>query len=252
MNGAIIYDGLSLLDGARIVAIATGLRSASVNSKTGDMIQTWIIRPDLDPVSASRTGADASICGACPHRGKATERDNGTAAERSCYVSLIHGPSAVYRTFKRNGYPTVSGHDAIAKLGASRMVRIGSYGDGAAVPSYVWDSLISRAKGHTAYSHQAMAKGSAFEPRLYMRSVESEREARVAWAQGQRTFRVVAGVGDVVKGAEILCPASEEMGKRTTCGACGLCGGASIRAKSIAIVVHGTGRTNFVKRVQQL
>jgi hypothetical protein len=31
------------------------------------------------------------------------------------------------------------------------MVRIGTYGDGAAVPSYIWDSLISQAHGHTIH-----------------------------------------------------------------------------------------------------
>ena len=56
---------------------------------------------------------------------------------------------------------------------------------------------------------------------------------------GARTFRVIASVADMVKGKEVLCPASEEAGKRTTCDRCKLCSGASIAAKSIAIVAHG-------------
>ena len=49
-------------------------------------------------------------------------------------------------------------------------------------------------------------------------------------------------VSELVRGREILCPASEEAGKRTQCASCLLCGGASVKAKSIAIVAHGAGR----------
>jgi hypothetical protein len=38
-NGAILYRGPSLLDGAPIVAIVTGLASTSANAKTGAMLQ---------------------------------------------------------------------------------------------------------------------------------------------------------------------------------------------------------------------
>ena len=37
----------------------------------------------------------------------------------------------------------------------------------------------------------------------------------------------------MVKGKEILCPASEEAGRRTTCDKCKLCSGMTINAKSI-------------------
>lgn len=49
----------------------------------------------------------------------------------------------------------------------------------------------------------------------------------------------------IVSGArtrEVLCPASEEAGKRTQCIRCLLCAGAETQAKSVAIVVHGAGR----------
>lgn len=65
MLGFIMYQGASLLDGAPIAVIAT-LNSS--NRKTGAMIQTWVIRTDLSPTEALRSAADASVCGACPHR----------------------------------------------------------------------------------------------------------------------------------------------------------------------------------------
>ena len=58
----IIYQGPSLIDGSPIVAITV---SQSGNTKTGNMVQTYIIRADINPLEASKTGADYAICGAC-------------------------------------------------------------------------------------------------------------------------------------------------------------------------------------------
>lgn len=237
-SGYVIYRGPSLLDGQLIVAVAI---SKSKNTKTANMVQTYILRADIDPMEANRTGRDASICGACPHRGTPTHAGSGLASGRTCYVRIDQGPLVVFRSLARGIYPTARGHKAIAAIGAGRMVRIGTYGDGAAVPSYVWDSLLSGAKGHTAYSHQSGVNGAAFDPARYMVSADSESAAWQAWKAGARTFRVIWDRSDVVRHKEVLCPASEEAGRRTTCDKCGLCGGASVKAKSIAIVAHGQG-----------
>ena len=240
---SIIYRGPSLLDGKPIVAIATVTDS---NSKTGKMVQTYIIRSDIEPTTANKTGEDYSICGNCPHRGvPSTDPKRKTAERRTCYVSFATGLSVVWKAFARGVYREVSGHAAIAAIGRGHMVRLGTYGDPSAVPSYVWESLLSEASGHTAYSHQANVAGADFRSDLFMQSVDSAAQANEAWSQGRRTFSVVASVADIVKGKEILCPASAEAGKRTTCAACGLCGGTSVKAKSIAIPVHGVGAGHF-------
>ncbi len=57
-RGFVLYQGPSLLDGLPIVAIAT---MRSTNPKTGPVPQTWILRADVPPMDAVRTGADASI-----------------------------------------------------------------------------------------------------------------------------------------------------------------------------------------------
>jgi hypothetical protein len=238
-RGYVIYRGPSLLDGRPIVAVAI---TKSKNTKTANMVQTYIIRSDIDPRDASRTGEDYSICGTCPHRGTPQpDKAEGLAKGRSCYVVIGQGPVIVYKSLARGIYPAATTHKAIAELGRGRMVRLGTYGDPAAVPSYIWESLISEAKGHTAYSHQANSDGADYRPDLFMRSADSEQEAVAAWAKGQRTFRIVSNVAQVLKGKEILCPASEEAGRKTTCNSCGLCGGANVTAKSIAIVAHGAG-----------
>ena len=233
----IIYRGPSLIDGRPIIVLA---QRGSLNRKTGNMLQTFILVDDMDPVSANRCGADLSICGNCVHKGIAHDGDKGQAKERTCYVTLIHAPASKYRAYKAGRYSEIEGHAAIAAFGAGQMVRIGTYGDGAAVPSYIWDSLCADAKGWTAYTHQNGCQSAATDPARYMTSAESLPEAQAAWQRGERTFRVIADVADMDRTAETLCPASEEAGKRTTCERCKLCAGASIKAKSIAIVAHGT------------
>ena len=235
----IIYEGPSMIDGAPIVCIA---QRNSGNRKTGDMVQTFIIRSDIDPITASRTGGDHAVCGTCPHRGKAHDGDNGQAIGRTCYVTLAHAPLGKYKAYKRGAYPTASGHAAIAAIGAGRMVRLGTYGDMSAIPSYVTDSLLSDAKGWTAYTHQNDCATAHTNANIYMTSADSKPAALKAWERGERTFRVIPSVDDLIKGKEILCPASDEAGKRVQCDACGLCAGASIKAKSIAIVAHGTAK----------
>lgn len=233
----IIYQGPSLIDGKPIVAIAI---AKSGNVKTGNMVQTYIIRADMNPLEASKTGADYSICGSCPHRGTPTnDKARKQALKRSCYVNLGQGPLIVFKAFMRGIYPVVTGHKAIAAIGKGRMVRLGTYGDPAAVPAYIWESLISEAEGHTAYTHQSGVVSAQARPEFMMISADTKAQAEIAWTEGKRTFRVINGTHEIVTGREILCPASKEAGFKTTCNSCGLCGGSSVKAKSIAIVDHG-------------
>lgn len=231
----IIYEGPSLYDGEPIVVL---VQTGSKNRKTGDMVQTYILRSDIDPITASRTGKDSAICGTCPHMGKAHDGDTGQAKDRTCYVLLAHGPLVKYKAYKAGRYERVTGHKAIRALGLGRMVRLGTYGDPACVPNYIWESLISAAQGHTAYTHGTINP----MPESIMTSADSAIQAQQAWERGERTFRVISDLAQVIKGKEIVCPASEEMGKRATCDSCKLCAGASVKAKSVAIVAHGTSK----------
>jgi hypothetical protein len=201
------------------------------NSKTGVMVQTYILRTDIDPREASKTGADSSICGTCPHRGTATDDPAAKQAKgRTCYVLLGQGPLVVWRAFQRGFYQPQDP----AAIGRGRMVRLGTYGDPAAVPAAVWDALLSEAEGWTGYSHQ-----SGFRPDLVMQSADTAAEALAFWAQGMRTFRVVQAVSEIDPAREVMCPASKEAGRRTTCEACKLCSGLATRSpKSVAIVLH--------------
>lgn len=238
-NGAILWQGASLIDGAPIVAIAVGLNAKSTNRKTGAMLQTYILRSHVDPVSAVRTGADVSICGDCRHRGPTADGKG-----RTCYVNIAQGPLTVYRTFKRKGYPRVSSAPgrvpalpAIEALGEGRTVRLGTYGDPAAVPSEVWIALTRRAAGHTGYTHQWRTADALRA--LCMASVDNETEAAIARGMGWRTFRVALSERPQPMAKESLCPASAEAGKKLTCSQCLACAGANGFRGSIYIPAHG-------------
>ena len=226
MQHAIIYNGPSLLDGKPIVVVAT---YSNRNTKTGRVVQTYILCDDINPLEASKTGADYSICGDCVMRGTpTTDPARKQAKGRRCYVNLGQGVLIVWRAYKRGVYQTGSARD----MGRGRFVRVGTYGDPGAVPSHVWNELLSEASTWTAYSHQ-----SGWRPDIAMQSADNYAQAWAHWRAGRRTFRVVTGLDEIDSAHEALCPASKEAGRRVQCTACKLCKGGTA-AKSIAIVEH--------------
>ena len=246
-KSSVIYRGASLIDGAPIVVIAS---VGSKNSKTGGMVQTYIIREDIDPREASKTGADFSICGSCPHRGEAHDDPAKKLAKgRTCYVEIGKSVLNVWRTYHRGSYAVADDPVTRELIGSGRMVRLGAYGDPAAVPAYVWQQLTAAAKSHTGYSHQfkeSFAESDSLN--LCMVSADSVKEAADFQARGYRTFRIIpinewrANERGALLESEILCPATKEAGQLTQCADCGLCGGVtgkSKAAKSIAVVAHG-------------
>lgn len=235
-NGFILYRGPSMIDGAPIVVIATGTAGkASRNTKTGDLVQTWILREDMSPTDAVNSGADVSICGTCPHRGVMVDGKN---AGRSCYVTVFQAPLTVYRTFLKGGYPEAVDVDEARDILAGRRVRLGAYGDPAAVPFDVWEDALAEADAMTGYTHQWRAAPREFS-QFVMASCDNQADYAEALAMGYRTFRVRAK-GETLNAKEIVCPASHEAGQKTTCAACVACGGHSAKARAnVAIFAHG-------------
>jgi hypothetical protein len=225
----ILYEGPSQLDGSPIVVIATVTKSD--NPKTGNVIQTWILRSDISPTDAVKTGQDSSICGDCPHRGSETRK-------RSCYVVVHQAPQSVWHAYRRGRYPRAADSDAIAALAAGRTVRLGSYGDPAAAPFEVCRALVSRAAGHVGYTHQWRTCDPAYAS-LLMASADKPADRVAANLKGYRTFRVRSPEQPLDR-HEVVCPASAEAGFRTTCAACRACGGHAAKARvDIAILAHG-------------
>lgn len=252
ITGVVFYEGPSEIDGSPIVAIAT---FKSANDKTGNLVQTWILRSDIHPQEAVSTGADESICGNCPLRGRIIETPEGTVNKgRACYVLLHTAPSQVYRTFKEGGYPRLSRKHA--KRLAGRGLRYGSYGDPAAVPVRRWNTLqrLCTGRAEPGYSHQWQDERFGKWRKRLMASTHTEEENRAAWADGWRTFRTIKDVSELMP-EEIICPASKEGGYKSTCEKCGLCNGRKgrkDRRKNIAIVAHGRGgKPQMIERIAE-
>ena len=235
-NGFIFYRGASVLDGAPIVGIAT---LSSSNIKTGpngrgNMVQTWILRADVNPMHASKNKLDASICGSCPHR---------HSLGGACYVNIGQAPLGIYRAFERGNYPDYSDNpESIAAALDGRSVRMGAYGDPAAIPVPVWESLLVAADGWTGYTHQSRHPNfDAALLRYCMASADTPKQAQKLHDMGARTFRVKTESAPMLPG-EIECLSDA---KGIKCIDCGLCNGRDNAAPNIVINVHGSRSTNF-------
>jgi hypothetical protein len=220
-NGRLLYLGPSMLDGAPIVAIATGFAAGSGNSKTGHMVQTWILRQDTPPHLAYKGPEGASVCGNCPHR-----------INQTCYVSWWQGPRSVWECWRHGaGYPPATPADF-----DNVDLRIGSAGDPAAVPVDVWLQLLPRVRSHTGYTHQWRSPRFASFMTFLQASCDKPEDHAAAKAAGWRTFTVLP-VGAPDLPGTVHCAASAERGNKTTCQKCGLCNG---RSADVVITAHGS------------
>tara|TARA_R110000751_G_scaffold2075_4_gene11205 strand:- start:6375 stop:7130 length:756 start_codon:yes stop_codon:yes gene_type:complete len=237
--GIVVYEGPSKIDGKPIVAIANKIDGRSRNAKTGAMVQTWIMRSDIAPHHAVKTGDDKSVCGDCPLR----PLNNG---ESVCYVKTFQAPLSVYNAYHNRRYarPGVDFDAAlIPAIFAGLSVRFGSYGDPYAVPVKFWSPMAKRAANWTGYSHQWRKAGKTLAT-LCMASADNADDVVKANAKGWRTFRVRKSNAPKLAN-EFVCPASKEGGTKTNCAACGLCAGNSIIAKNPVIMDHGSRKARL-------
>jgi len=226
-KGYIIDKGLSPIDGKPYVAIMT---MESSNRKTGDMIQVWIMREDINPVEALQLGEDVTICGACPHR----KQSDGT---RSCYVNVGQGPNSVWKTYKRGGYKDSTSWDLkqYAAIVGKRRIRWGAYGDPSIIKSGIVLALSAYAKGHTGYTHQWREEFSLPFKGVFQASCDGFDDYLEATAHGWKTFTVVNKNASIDYAKQ--CPATVE-NSQAQCITCKLCDGAK---SDIYVNAHGTG-----------
>lgn len=241
IRGAIVWEGASPIDGAPIVMIVTGISGrASANRKTGEMVQTWILRADVDPVEAMRRDADGSICGSCPLRGRQVK---GKREGRACYVNVGQAPLSVWRAYARGSYPRMDAA-SVGELIAGKAIRLGAYGDPGMVPLSVLEDLVVHARVWTGYTHQWRRIDSGYA-RLLMASADSVADRRAARARGYRSFMVVPARANLGRYSRVMECASTRDRNPLSCADCGACagtrrGGAS-GAVDVVIRAHGTG-----------
>ena len=260
IKGFVFYRGPSQIDGSPIVGIAT---LHSRNSKTGDMVHTWILNDNgLSPLENIKNGADYSVCGYCKHR-----RHTGGA----CYVDVGKAPTSVWKSYMKGNYPIYTGevgkyeytegiyfgHSEWEKHVQGREVRVGAYGDPFGIPFEVWEWLLQRARKHTGYTHQWQRDDFKYSriSEICMASVDNEQEYTQAKSKGYRTFRVLSDQEVTLKPKEFMCPATPEGGNKRTCQTCCACSGIGIAFQSrnpnkadVAVVVHGALKKRFTQQ----
>ena len=229
-KGFILYDGASVLDGEPIVVVAT---LSTSNRKTGNMVQTWILRSDVSPIEAKAQRLDISVCGSCPQR----QNLGG-----SCYVNIGQAPLSIWRAYKRGSYNSVIDYDVMS----GRAIRLGAYGDPAAVPFDIWQRLFDAVKPKvwTGYTHQSRHKN--FDERIAeycMISADTPNAAKAAHSKGFRTFRVSTSARHRVAN-EIECLADSH---GVACIDCGKCKGNSADY-NIVITVHGSTASRYAAK----
>ena len=238
-TGYVIDRGISPIDGNPYVAI---LVLKSTNTKTGDMAQVYIIRPDLHPLEAIDSGADRTICGDCPHRRRQVwdAKRRRFVWVRSCYVQVGKSVATVWRTFTRGRYP--DWHPSLSTLLRGRRIRWGAYGDPAIIAPQVVGDLNAIASGHTGYTHQWRYDWAQWARGVFQASCDSFADYLAASAAGWRTFAVVAQGAAPFSGK--LCPATAP-DSQAQCLTCRLCDGAKT---DIFVEAHGAGASHVPVR----
>ena len=223
-GGVILWRGHSRLDGGPIVVIAT---LSTKNGKTGGMVQTWILRSDISPITALHMGLSDSVCGDCPLQGKLINESFSThplgasgnrtrRVGRACYLRLEQAPLSVWWCFKQGGYPAYK-PNVHAHLFKGRKIRFGSYGEPTAAPLRVWLALLPYVAGWTGYTHQWRRFPSY--NRICHASTHSLDESAKARAKGWRVFQTGGGRGSLQ-----MCASSRGVKCNDCCACSGLSG----------------------------
>jgi hypothetical protein len=250
-RGFIMYEGKSLLGGDdQIVCIAV---LKSENKKTGKMVQVYIIPKDVGPIEAIKAGKNFGACGTCPLQGEYAlifKKNGGMEkrfVNRVCYVNLGHGPSTVYQAYMAGKYKHyVKRHHE--KYIAGRKVRIGAYGDPAAIPLKLVKYLAYISSGWTGYSHQMFWVRHAAELANYvMASCHTPAQHAEARRRGWRSFVAIPKGGQAPE-RSVECP---HYTHGVNCETCLLCDGNNKQAKDVYVIAHAAVGNNLQKVINK-
>lgn len=216
--------------------------SKTTNSKISNgerVVQTWHYSRGQFEVAQRKTSQkeffsyDEPVCMDCPM----SSRANGGCYTHSYiqyrgFLSQLRSIGKTYNTFDDIPDHNWRMYVDILKMCEGRFVRFGSYGEPSLLSYALVKLICSRAKSWTGYTHQFRKKPEYLN--YFMASVHSSDEL----APEYRSFLV--GGSDTPKTSDIVsCPASKEMGYKSSCNKCGLCSGILGKGqKSILIFEH--------------
>lgn len=228
-DSVVIYKGISLLDNETpIMVVMNGYNKDSQNTKTGPLVQIYILPIDILPKDAYFEGSP-SVCGDCKYNG-----NNG------CYVNWANIRPIWNSARSQN---PVS-REITKEITRGLRIRVGAAGDPAAVPSSFWEDILSTCDTFTGYTHQWHNPEFASLSRLFVASTDSNEETKQANEKGFSCFEVFDNEPPSDK--SILCLATDETktkdGLPFSCSTCMLCNGKG-KGKNIHVQLHGASNT---------
>ena len=227
----VLYKGISQLDNETpIMVVMSGFTKDSNNTKTGPLVQLYILPVHETPKDIYFSGSKA-VCGDCKYNG-----NNG------CYVRWSNLGSIWKSAKNQAAIPMTLSKEFLRGL----RVRVGAAGDPAAVPSSVWSELLSTCENFTGYTHQWNKPEFKDLQGLFLASVDNATENLKAHVVGWSTFFVTDSEEQAKKeGTRCLASAgkTDSHGLPTTCASCMLCNGKSRKQKTITEVLHGASNT---------
>ena len=233
-RGFTIHKGRTLLPYQKGKVINL-LSLYSSNGKLGGELQTWHLSATMHPTEARRGGAgDGCICGTCPFRAQPGDKLG------ACYPDG-RGIASLWASVGRGNYPAIeelardvrlSVPDTLRILGTfGGGVRLGAYGDPAAMPVAIGQALTGSANTRQGFTHAWRALGASPWRGLVMASCELPGHVRQAEAAGWRTYTVYPPELSEREARQAIanasgrlvvahCPASERKNYAVTCETC--------------------------------
>lgn len=227
-------NSLVIHETEKIVVIVAGLKTKSINTKTGGLLQVYILVKADTPINAHKIGLDSLVCGECVHRGQ-----NGK--NRSCYVEIGKAPGTIWKSWKAGRIATWSGDLEIFR---GRQLRWGAYGDPVNIPLDIMTRINAVLDSWTGYTHQADKYPDHAD--VLQVSCDTIDQAEQWQARGFNTFRVTVDP-EVLLPGERICPSYTH---GANCADCMACRGKT--GRSFVIPAHGIGARNFTANISQL
>lgn len=151
------------------------------------------------------------------------------------YVGFVSSLKSVFKKYgSLENIPTfdISMLDKVTQMSKGTYVRFGTYGEPSLHPIEMIRAMVNVCDNWTGYTHQ-WSKTNLGD--YFMASTHTTSEQQSAENLGYRSF-----VATDKKLGYVGCPASKEMGYKSTCSACNLCSGTlgTKSKKSIEIILH--------------
>ena len=217
-----------------------------VLSKSTKIVQTYTFSLDQYKLATTSKGfgmkkffaLDQSNCLDCPF-----SMGNGNGG---CYTHKFNqyvGFLSMLRSIDKSLLTPLdeTKYRQVLDMSKDTYVRFGTYGEPSLLPSYMVESMSLLSSSWTGYTHQWQKPFAKEYGKYFMASTHNEEESNQATEVGYRSFIATENhVYSFLSAKDAVgCPASKEMGFKSSCDKCGLCSGTQGKGKkNVKILIH--------------